>query len=372
MRIVARGNLAQAKAGTNRACLTFPTVTCLSNGVLLGTGRAGASKDAEHEYIELYRSTDGGKNWSEPWAPFDIVRVGGRFGTLKLCYLTQLSPGRILAASMWVDRTTYPGKPLFNADTGGCLPMAILLAQSVDEGETWTPWREVALPSEIGPPSLTSPILKLADGVLAMSVETNKNYHDNARWQQKAVFLFSHDGGETWSAPLDVAVDASGRIFNWDLRCGVAPDERICSFAWTYDTKSETYLNVHRRVSVDQGQSWSPPEDMGFADQAARPAMLTDGRVVLAWVDRFDSQTIRARIAPSIDAPFDPATEIEIFAPNQNSTNRSKDTGDLLADMSIWNFGLPYAEALPDGDVLVTYYTGTLEEMNLCWVCLAV
>ena len=39
--------------------------------------------------------------------------------------------------------------------------------------------------------------------------------------------------------------------------------------------------------------------------------------------------------------------------------------------MSIWTFGLPYAEALPDGDVLVLYYAGTNAEMSIRFTRLA-
>lgn len=178
MKIVASGILSAATAGTARACLTFPTITRLSSGELLATGRAGKNKDCDRELIELYRSNDNGINWGEPVSPFNNVIVNDRYGTLKLCYLTEISPGHLLAAAMWVDRATHPGKPLFNAKTEGCLPMAILLADSVDFGRHWSDWRKVEMPGVSGPPSLTNPILKLADGRLAMSIETNKDYGD--------------------------------------------------------------------------------------------------------------------------------------------------------------------------------------------------
>lgn len=366
MRIVASGILSRAEPGTTRANLTFPTVTSLADGTLLATLRAGDSKDTARERIEFYRSRDGGTSWSGPVYPFVPPDVGDKAGTLKLCYITELAPGRLLAAAMWVDRTSYPGQPLFNAETEGCLPMAILLADSTDNGETWTSWRLVPMPEEIGPPSLTSPILKLQDGRLAMSIETNKPYLDNSKWLQRAVYLHSADEGKTWSAPATVAEDPTGRIFNWDLRCAVAPDGRIASFAWTYDTATTKYLDIHRRISGDGGRTWTPPEDIGVSDQAARPAILRDGRTVLAWVDRFGSQSIRARLATGLDAPFDAATEVTVYE-HKRPEAASTDTGDMLASMGLWNFGLPYAEALPDGDVLVVFYAGEAAALDIRW-----
>ena len=300
------------------------------------------------------------------WATFGRDAHDNLIGSLKLCYLTELTPGHLLAAAMWVDRTSYPGQGLFNAETEGCLPMAILLADSRDGGATWSTWRKVPMPDEVGPPSLTNPLLKLADGSLAMSIETNKHYQDRTQWRQKVVFFHSHDQGQSWGAPVVVGFDPTGRIFNWDQRCGVAPDGRIVTFNWTYDTETTRYLNIHRRISRDNGHTWSAPEDLGFADQAAHPAMLADGRIVLPWVDRFRTHSIRARVAASIDATFDPASEVVIYTHGQ-AAKQDDNTGELLAEMSLWTFGLPYAETLPDGDVLVVYYAGTEKVMDVHW-----
>ncbi len=366
MQIIETGVLARGVAGTDRAMLTFGHLLVQANGVLLATYRTGSTKDSDDETVEFLRSLDNGHTWSNPWRPFGPAQVDGLAGTLKICYLTEVQPGRILAAAMWIDRTSYPGQPLFNAETEGCLPMDILLAESTDGGDSFTPWRKVPMPAEIGPASLTNPILKLADGSLAMSIETNKQYLDSGKWYQKVVFFHSTDGGLTWSAPTTVGFDPSGRIFNWDLRCAVAPDGRIATFAWTYDTESARYLNIHRRLSTDHGHTWSAPEDLGITDQAGPPAVLPDGRIVLPWVDRFQTHSIRARLAPNVAATFDPASEAVLYQFGGGAKQDDK-TGDLLAEMALWTFGLPYATALPDGDALAVYYAGTAQTLDIHW-----
>jgi hypothetical protein len=35
--------------------------------------------------------------------------------------------------------------------------------------------------------------------------------------------------------------------------------------------------------------------------------------------------------------------------------------------MARWSFGLPFAEALPDGDVLIAYYAGSAQAMDIRW-----
>ena len=117
MNILDTGTLARGIAGTPRAMLTFPAPLALANGALLATLRAGSTKDAADEAIELYRSDDAGRSWRMLRRLRFDGALGGARGTLKVCYLTEIAPGRLLAAAMWVDRTTYPGQPLFNPAT---------------------------------------------------------------------------------------------------------------------------------------------------------------------------------------------------------------------------------------------------------------
>ncbi len=370
MRVVDSSILSKSEAGTPRANLTFPSVVSLASGLLLATYRSGTTKDGDDETTELCRSADNGQTWSTPESPFGQPLINGLRGTLKACYLTEITPGHLLAAALWVDRESHPGQPLFNAQTEGCLPMAIILADSHDSGHTWSPWREVAMPDEIGPPSLTNPVMQLPDGTLILSIESNKQYLDASKWCQKVVLCHSTDTGRTWGEPVTAGFDATGRIFNWDQRAGVAPDGRIGTFLWTYDSEQKTYLNIHRRISADGGYTWSEAQDLGMTDQAAHPAILPDGRIVLAWVDRFNSQSIRARLAPSIDGDFDSESEVVVYthnAPTQGDT----DQGGALG-LSVWSFGLPFAETLPGGDVLLVYYAGTEAAMHIHWSRLSV
>ena len=189
---------------------------------------------------------------------------------------------------------------------------------------------------------------------------------------QHVAYAYSDDQGQTWSDATTICQDPTGRIFNWDQRAAVAPGGEIVTFTWTYDREAQKYLNVHRRISRDEGRTWTPPEDLGFADQPSRPAILPDGRVVVAWVDRFGSRSIKARLAQSLEAPFPAETEVTVYqleAPPKAAGEQS--TGELLAEMGLWNFGLPFATTLPDGDVLVTYYAGTKDAMGSHWARLS-
>jgi hypothetical protein len=261
---------------------------------------------------------------------------------------------------------------LFNPETEGCLPMAILVADSYDHTMNWTPWRIVPMTEDVGPPSLTSPILALADGRLVISIETNKSYYDRSVWRQRVVYVCSEDGGLTWNPPVTVCEDPEARIFHWDQRAAVAPDGRVVTFSWLYDQQKKSYLNILQRSSRDGGKTWSDPVDLGFGDQPSRPAILPDGRVVLAWVDRFGTQTIRARLAETVDAPFLEETEVILYCHRHPQLERGASTGELLTDMNVWTYGLPFAEVLATGEVIVAYYAGTDTAMAVNWCRLSV
>lgn len=368
MIVAARGILSRAEAGTDRAALTFPSVTALASGTLIATLRAGASKDDAGERIEIHRAAPPGDEWTGPSAILRAPDIAGKAGSLKLCYMTETAPGSLLAAAMWVDRQSHPGAPLFNADTDGCLPMAILLARSGDDGRTWGAWEKVPLPDHLGPPSLTAPILVLPGGGLIMSIETNKTYGDAGPWDQRAVLLRSADGGATWSGPATIAHDPSGRLFNWDMRCAVRPDGRIETFAWTYDTAAGVYLDIHRRTATADAREVTEAIPLGFADQPGRPAILPDGRLVLPYVDRFGTERICARIASRADGDFGAPI---VLHRQEGGTGAASAADETLSQMSRWSYGLPWAEVLPGGAVLILWYAGTPDRMDIHWARLS-
>ena len=136
MKVVDSGTITQSVPGTREAVFTFPALVQMRDGTLLMTCRRGSSKDSEDGWVELYRSTDRGASWTRSETEFSSARVDGAASSMRVCYLTEIASGQLIAASGWVDRQTYPGAPLFNPDTEGCLPMGIFLADSSDGGKS--------------------------------------------------------------------------------------------------------------------------------------------------------------------------------------------------------------------------------------------
>ena len=74
----------------------------------------------------------------------------------------------------------------------------------------------------------------------------------------------------------------------------------------------------------------------------------------------------RARQAVDVAAPFPASSEVAVYQ-HPKPEAASADTGDMLASMGLWNFGLPYAEALADGDAMVVYYAGEAGALDVRW-----
>ena len=85
MEIVERGVLSAAVPGTPRAVSTFPAFVVLADGSLLVTYSIGSGKDTDDLDIELRRSTNGGRTWTEPVTPFETT-LDGRRGSLKAAH----------------------------------------------------------------------------------------------------------------------------------------------------------------------------------------------------------------------------------------------------------------------------------------------
>ena len=241
--------------------------------------------------------------------------------------------------------------------------MKILLAESEDDGRTWTSWREVPVPADVGPPSLTSPIRRLPSGRLLLSIESNKDYWSRDDWFQRVVFLYSADEGRTWTEPVTVIGDPTGRIRNWDLRIAPAapPDTRLVSFGWTYDAETVSYLNVQRRLSADEGLDLDRARGPRLRGPAGAPGHPRGrargpglGRPVRDPLDPRPRGGQRGRgVRPGVRGRPVPAA-----GGRPAPAGTEGDGGEALVAMQTWTFGLPFALARPDGKVLVARYLG--------------
>ena len=136
MRIIDRGIMFDgASAAPNERSCAFTSATLLRDGALLVAFRLGTGRDAPDGRLRIMRIRDEGQSW-ETLQPGMTAAVDGVEGNLYSGYFTELEPGRLLGAFVWVDRSN-PELSFVNPETAGVLPMKALLAESADGGASW-------------------------------------------------------------------------------------------------------------------------------------------------------------------------------------------------------------------------------------------
>ena len=359
MRITNHGTAIAGVMGTDHQSCAFPGLCVLPTGRWLCTCRAAPAKGgAVGQHVLVTWSDDEGRSWREPFCPFASAPVDGKPGLFRAAYLTPLGGHDVLAALCWVDHSE-PSLPFFNEKTEGLLDTRIFLARSRDGGEIWSSPELMDTTPFIIPTPLTGPILLLRDGRLACQFELNKPYYDTSVWRHSSVLLFSGDGGLSWPEHVITSHDPENRIFYWDQRPGVLRDGTVLDLFWTYDNRSAAYLNIHARESKDCGRTWSPIWDTGVPGQPAPPVSLPDGRIVMVYVDRTGTPTIKARASRDGGRRWPAGSEMIVFQPAAASQTQQKKTmQDAWAEMARFSVGLPATAPLQNGDILVVYYAG--------------
>jgi hypothetical protein len=314
-------------------------------------------------------SDNEGAAWSEPVDPCIPPPVDGKPGLFRAVAVTSLGGRRLLATLFWVDHSD-PALPFFNEKTEGLLDTRIFLARSEDDGNTWSRPRQMETAPFDCPTPITGPVLRLANGELACQFELNKHYNDPAEWRHVSVLMFSRDGGKSWPEHVLASSDPENRVFYWDQRPAVLPDGRILNLFWTFDRQRSAYLNIHARQSDDHGRTWSEMWDTGVPGQPAPPVVLANGGLGMVYVDRTGPPLVKMRSSTDGGHTWPDQSEIALDQPTVASqTIKKQNMQDAWAEMAMFSIGLPATAILPDGDVLVVYYTGpSTDQTDIKWV----
>ena len=345
----------------------FPGITVLSEGTLMSCWRVGSAKDSADGTIYVAHSFDQGKSWSQPFAPYSTM-WNGTPGDLHACKFTDLGGGHLLACLMWFDRSD-PSLPMFNPQTEGILPVKVLFSRSADNGHTWGPLWALDDSPYGATLAMTGPVVVLPDNRWLCQFEVNKTYHDPLPWQHQAAIKFSADEGRSWSPPTIVACDPNARIRYWDQRQALAPDGRCWAAFWTFDSASSSDLNITLSSSRDGGRTWSSPRDTGVPGQVPYPIILSDDRMLLLSVDRYQDPSIRARLI-HLDECRVETNECIIYrhqTPAKDPGQSVDSNADHLQQQQHWTFGLPCGVADRAGDVWITYYNAGGDAAKIHW-----
>ncbi len=337
LKVVERGVIWEnATDDPERRSACFPNVALLSDGRMLATCRVGSKKDSADGKLMFCESLDKGRTWRELGILLSS-EFEGVPGELRFGGLSEPSPGRILLAAIWVDRSD-PSLPFANPETIGILPMKILLTESADGGFTWAPFREVDV-SPMIQPALTGPVMRMPDGRLALSFETNKHYDDPTPVKHHAALIFSEDEGATWKEPTVVAT--SPEYYFWDQRHAILPDGSSLALFWTYSIQKERDVEIHRAFSRDSGRTWDTPTGIGIEGQVAYPVSLGGDDVLMLYVHRHQPPSLRALLSRDRGQTWSRDGEVVFYAKELTEAGMAPgtDTAQYWQDMELWTFG---------------------------------
>ena len=387
MELISEGIVFTGGAGTPAASSCFPAIAWLPDGTLLASWRVGSQKDSADGQILLSRSTDEGRSWSEP-----VELSSGPWvaepGEVHYAPLTVLGKNHLLAALMWVDRSD-PIRPFFNPVTDGLLPIRTWFCESRDGGRSWRDYRCMngdettvdtascrvgcgKMPHRQDPLAITGPVLVLGDGSLACQFEVNKPYDDLKPWRHAAAWKISKDGGYNWPEYIEVANDSTGRLMYWDAHYAQNGNGYIVATFWTYDRQRQCDANIHLSESCDGGRTWSKPRDCGLVGQVCHPILLGGDRLLLLYVDRFQTRSIRAALSSDMGRSFSEDMMVYRHPTAQAELGENSTREGYLQDMELWTFGRIDAILDADRTVWMVYYAGDSKATDIRWARLQI
>jgi hypothetical protein len=217
--------------------------------------------------------------------------------------------------------------------------------------------------------------VRWADGTLAFPFESLKAYDDPQPAAPAAWFRLSHDEGRTFEEPILVARDPGNRRYYWDQRWCAAPGPHgFLALFWTHDVAAKCDLNIHLlRGSAGDSSGYAVPVDTGLVGQIAAPLLLKDGRLAAFVVER--GRPGRMMLWLSSDGGLTWPESLVIYSHHERAVLSQGasdiDYAEYWEDMHRWTFGHPALLALGEKELLLSYYAGVPQWLDLHWVRVA-
>jgi len=326
---------------------SFPSIVRRPNGELLVAFRRAPERRALGEpstghtdpnsYLELVRSHDDGKSWTQ--SP-ELIYANPFGGSQDPC-MVQLRDESILCTSYgWAPLNGDAPKKLGGASLhGNFVFLGGYLLRSKDGGHTWeNPIYPPATPDESAHGLFGKPVPAYNRGALCESKDKRLYWvvasTAKSRPGRSAThLLISADHGMTWSYSCPVASDDKAGFSETSLY--ETPKGDLVAFMRTDG------LNDHTAVarSIDHGKTFQQWHDAGFQGHPHYALRLPDKRVLLVYGYRHQPFGVRARVLEPECEQIESAPEIVLRDDGGNS-----------------DLGYPWATMISKHRALVVYY----------------
>jgi len=331
-----------------------PRVAVLPDGRLVASfvGRSGAGTP---DYaLHVTTSVDGGRTWSGErrlwpeaaahWSLAGSISAGPAGELVLFGTQTAIAPD---GGSWW------------DPERGALAANDLFWSRSWDGGLTWSPRTVIPMPVP-GSAEAPGPMLTTRSGrqhVRRLVCYAPYPTFDPALIvdRPQIVVVRSDDDGATWQGSTMLRLHADGGTAEAWLT--ELTDGRLFGACWGMDLATGGDLPIPYAVSCDSGATWSMTRSSGLRGQAVGMAALPDGRVALAYNQRDAARTPvgvwLAVLRPSAD---DAGVELDVPVWSAAVAATTAETGHDV--WQSYTFGEPGVAVLPDGDLLVTIWSG--------------
>ncbi|MBQ9788999.1 MAG: exo-alpha-sialidase [Lentisphaeria bacterium] len=301
--------------------------------------------------VYMYRSIDGGKNWSMTAklsdGPLDDRDAGlckTADGRLLMNYFTN-----ILALSCNLDKRPESWRDKLKEITLETLSRehGFWMRYSDDNGVTWSEKYSIAANNPHGA-SL------LSDGSLILVGRQQSNsfayMYEGSRLGDKIVAIKSFDNGKTWEIISELPIAEGHSVSKcFEPYAIEAADGRI--IAVIRDQNDFSNIRTYQTISSDGGRTWSCPKVVSEGGYPAHLLKLKNGKLLMSYGYRNAPYGIRCRI----------------------SENSGDSWGEeiVLYDKGVSNdLGYPTTAELDDGKFITMYYEASSHSQSDIKYCI--
>ena len=212
--------------------------------------------------------------------------------------------------------------------------------------------------------------IALKNGTILLPYESWKQYEQKEGFHSAACVI-SQDNGQSWSRPVVMAEDPFQRLYFYDNRLAVAPDTgKIVDILWTHDYTKGIDVPIHINYGSADGLEWTYPVSTGIEGQIASPLALGDEKLVMTYIHRHDPPSLKVVMSNDFGKTWETDKELEIYrcGGKQSGIGESRNQSEYWDDMFRWTFGHPCSVRLSNNTVLIAFYAGDKNRLNIHWV----
>lgn len=324
----------------------FPGVVRLRSGELLALFCIGEAFESADMRTWVSRSSDGGRTWQFQGELYNQRELGLPFQLSDYYKPTVLADGSLVALGYAFERRDAD-RGIGDPGGGGFPPGRNLITFSTDEGRTWSTPRTV----DVGSPAVletSGPAIQLASGsLIAFGPPFTLDATGQRGWTIK-----STDGGTSWSHVSDYYASRGGSVAPWETRACEMQPGRVVALFWAYDVKEERHLANHVTVSHDGGQTWSAPIDTSIMGQASNLLWLGGERLLTIHSQRAGDVGLYVRL---VDFAGDKWRVVEESVIWGETISQAVSDG-IVGQFAELKFGQPSLLALADGELLAFHW----------------